>query len=310
MEDLKQQWVKKGLLLKPNKNISWMKSHVSVPVLENLDKDQYRIYFCSRDIKNRNQIGFADFDINFPEQTIKVHNSPVLSIGELGAFDDNGVTPSYIINIKGKKYLYYVGWNKGSTVRMHLYTGLAISEDGGYSFKRYARSPLLERIKIDPLLTATLSILYENNIYRMWYISGDRWFKVGKETFPEYNIKYAESNDGINWSRNGKICINYKDRNEHALARPFVLKENGIYKMWFSFKGENYKIGYAESIDGFEWIRKDEEIFFKKSKYNFDSQMQEYAFIVNHNNKKFMFYNGNEYGKDGIGYAILDGKKS
>ena len=71
----------------------------------------------------------------------------MLGLGELGAFDDNGVTPTWVLNRGKRKYLYYVGWNKGVTVRMHLYVGLAISEDGGKSFKRYSRAPILERVR-------------------------------------------------------------------------------------------------------------------------------------------------------------------
>ena len=28
--------------------------------------------------------------------------------------------------------------------------------------------------------------------------------------------------------------------------------------MWYSYKGANYRIGYAESNDGIDWIRMDE----------------------------------------------------
>ena len=44
---------------------------------------------------------------------------------------------------------------------MHLHVGLAVSSDNGKTFKRYSKSPILERNSIDPFLTATLSILKE-----------------------------------------------------------------------------------------------------------------------------------------------------
>lgn len=296
-------WKKHGLMLRPDRSKSWMRSHVAVPCLEQVRGDRYRMYFCSRDAQNRSQTGYAEFDITNPAKILYLTPKPVLPLGELGAFDDNGVTPTWVLDRGGSKYLYYVGWNRGATVRMHLYVGLAISKDGGKTFKRYSRAPVLERVKEDPLLTATLSILKEGGVYRMWYISGDRWFARGGETFPVYNVKYAESRDAIHWERKGRVCIDYKNKAEHALARPCVLKEDGVYKMWYSHKGADYRIGYAESKDGLRWKRLDDKVGIEPPAKGFDSVMQEYAFVVVHKGRKYMFYNGDEYGKEGIGYA-------
>ena len=45
-----------------------------------------------------------------------IHTSPepILNNGEFSCFDEDGVVPSSIINIRGKKYLYYFGWQKHS----------------------------------------------------------------------------------------------------------------------------------------------------------------------------------------------------
>ena len=301
-----QYWKKIGLILKPIKKIGWMQSHVSVPVLEKIKDQDYKMYFCSRDKKNRNQVGFVTFNIDNITETLKVNPEPILKFGELGTFDDNGVTPTWIENVGKKKFLFYVGWNQGATVRMHLHVGLAISTDNGKTFKRYSRSPILERNNIDPFLTATLSILREKNIYKMWYVSGDGWYKKNNQTFPLYNIKYATSKDCVSWLRRGKICIDYKNGSEHAIARPIVIKDDGIYKMWFSYKGNNYKIGYAESINGIDWNRNDSVVKYKRNSSNYDNIMQEYPFVVNTKNKLFLFYNGNNYGERGICLATLD----
>ena len=132
-----QYWEKNGLILKPTKHFNWMKSHVSVPVVERINDTDYRMYFCSRDKNNRNQIGFVTFNINKINETLKINPEPILTCGELGTFDDNGVTPTWVINVKKKKFLYYVGWNQGTTVRMHLHVGLAISHDDGRTFERF-----------------------------------------------------------------------------------------------------------------------------------------------------------------------------
>ena len=125
---------------------------------------------------------------------------------------------------------------------------------------------------------------------------------------PIYNIKFAESNDGINWVRNGQVCIDFKSRNETALARPCVIYENNIFKMWYSYKDPKigYRIGYAESLDGIKWERLDNEFGMGVSKTGWDSQMVEYSFVFNHKDYKYMLYNGNNYGENGIGYSVLN----
>jgi hypothetical protein len=299
------KWQKHGLILTPAVCPDWAKSHISVPCAENLRGDIFRVYFCARDSENRNQIGYADININAPHKILKVSKQPILGLGPLGSFDDNGVTPTWILKKGSDKYLYYVGWNKGATVRMHLFVGLAISKNGG-KFERFSNAPILERVKNDPFLTATLSIMKEKGVYRMWYISGDSWFRKGDETFPVYNVKYAESKDGIHWKRDGKVCVDYANPEEHALARPCVVKEDGIYKMWLSHKGADYRIGYAESKDGLKWNRMDEKAGISPTPGGFDSKMQEYAFVFTHQGKRHMFYNGDEYGKEGLGYASCE----
>jgi len=279
-----------------------MVTHAMLPFAERMKADIYRIYFSGRDKFNRSLIGCAELNINEPKKILYITERPILCLGKLGCFDDNGVTPSWVINCKGKKYLYYVGWNKGSTVRMHLVAGLAISNDGGKTFKRFSKAPLLERTDMEPysILTAPC-VLLEGGIWKMWYVSGVEWVH---RDLPRYNIKYAESRDGIHWKRDGLVCIDLKFKGENALARPCVLKEDGIYKMWYSYKGKNYRIGYAESPDGLVWERKDDEVGIDVSETGWDSEMIEYAFVFNHNGRKNMLYNGNDYGREGIGLAI------
>jgi len=297
------EWIKKGLIVQATGKLGWMVTHATVPFAENIGEDLCRIYFSGRDRLNRSLIGYAEVNLNEPQNILYITEKPVLGLGALGCFDDNGVTPSWVVDHEGSKYLYYIGWNRGSTVRMSLIAGLAISHDGGKTFTRYSKGPLLERTDMEPLSILTAPcVLIEGDLWRMWYVSGVEW--VHKD-LPRYNIKYAESEDGIHWERKGVVCLDFKSKNENALARPCVIKEDGIYKMWYSYKGESYRIGYAESEDGVTWARKDEEAGIDVSESGWDSQMIEYAFVFKHKDKKYMLYNGNDYGKEGIGLAIM-----
>ena len=68
---------------------------------------------------------------------------------------------------------------------------------------------------------------------------------------------------------------------------------------------EPYKLAYAESADGISWIRKDTELGLSLSPDGWDSQMMAYPAIVFWNDRVYMFYNGNDYGRSGFGYAEL-----
>lgn len=301
LEHGRMEWEKVGLVIRPDRKLWWARSHAMVPVPEQLQGSLYKIYFSSRDKNNRSHIGFAVLDLLKPEQIIDFSSEPVLAPGELGCFDDNGVTPSCIINANGRKLLYYIGWNPGSTVRVHLFGGLAISDDGGATFTRYSRAPILERTRVDPFLNTAPNVVREDGIWRMYYVAGTGW---AHKDLPRYHIKYASSRDGLQWQRDGHVCIDFASAAENALARPWVIKEGGIYKMWFAHKGEAYRIGYAESADGINWQRNDTLAGISVSPAGWDSEMIEYAAVVDYQGRKFMFYNGNNYGFDGIGLAL------
>ena len=60
------------------------------------------------------------------------------------------------------------------------------------------------------------------------------------------------------------------------------------------------------SKDGYNWARKDLQLNLDVSKNGFDNQAIMYASPIKVNNKIFLFYNGNDFGIDGIGLAIRD----
>ena len=78
--------------------------------------------------------------------------------------------------------------------------------------------------------------------------------------------------------------------------------------MWFSYRESvSYKVGYAESENGIDWERDDIKagIFASTSK-GWDSEMVCYPFIFEHKSKRYMLYNGNQYGKTGFGLAVFN----
>ena len=296
-----QNWNKVGLIYDNQ-------SYNALPVGTFIDNHILRIYASSRNNDNISFPFFIDYDL----QIQKVINEKIINIprGELGTFDEHGVMPTSLININNQIFLYYIGWNLATCVPFRNAIGLAISNDGGEKFEKYSKAPILDRSLYDTCFVASNCVYKEDDFYRMYYLSCDKWNYLNGKFIHSYNIKYAESKDAIHWLRNGKVAINFKFDNEYAISVPRVLKEDGVYKMWYSYRGnkeiQTYRIGYAESENGIDWIRKDEEVNLDVSIESWDSEMICYPFIFKYKKNFYMLYNGNEYGKSGIGLATLE----
>jgi hypothetical protein len=309
-------WLKKGIIYKPNGLLEWSKSHAQLPVAEYIENlDVIKIYFSTRDKYSRSLPGYIVVDSNNPKLILEIAEKPILGLGDIGAFDDCGVMPSWITNYDNKKYLYYIGWNVRNTIPYHNSVGLAISNDGGVTFNKFANGPLWDRSYSDPYYSGTSCVIIDKGIWKNWYLSCTEWRIIDGRAEPRYHIKYAESMDGINWIRKGDVAIDYKSDVEAGIVKASVIIEDGIYKMWYSRRNfvnyridtsNSYRIGYAESTDGINWMRKDESVGIDiGNNEDFDSIMIEYPHVLDVKNRKYMFYNGNGFGISGIGYAEL-----
>jgi hypothetical protein len=298
------RWIKRGRIFEPAGQASWIGTHAALPVVDATD-DRCRVYFCSRDPQGRSQIGYGDLALDPSVAFGKLSAEPVLRPGPLGAFDDAGVTTSCLVRLDGRAFLYYTGWSRGVSVPFYLGAGLAISDDGG-EYRRLSYAPLLDRSPVDPYLTASPWVLVEGSVWRMWYVSGTAWEMVNGHPRHNYHIKYAESRDGRDWVRSGIVCLDYAE-NEFAFGRPCVLRDTalGRYRMWYSVRGHAYRLGYAESTDGIVWQRADDRAGLSVSADGWDSDMITYPVVFRDRETLHMLYNGNDYGRTGIGLATL-----
>lgn len=298
------RWTKLGLIFCPDNNHPWMVSHAANPVAEHLGENRFRLNFSCRDVESRSHVGYVELELEAPFRILKVASEPLLAPGEIGAFDDSGVSLSCIRQVGGKKFLYYLGWNLGVTVPWRNAIGLAIYNERSGVYERFSRAPLLDRHDVDPFSLSYPFILEDSTGYRMWYGSNLKW--GGKQEDMAHVIKYAESPDAIHWERKGTVALQFANEREYAMSRPCVIKEGGLYRMWYSYRGSTYRIGYAESKDGLSWVRKDDEAGIDVSASGWDSEMIEYPFVFSHAGRRYMFYNGNGYGRTGVGLAVLE----
>ena len=309
------KWVKQGLIYRPAGRFDWNQSHAQLPIVDATDEARWRIYFATRGADNRSNISYIEVEAGRPEHILYEHDRPLLSFGALGAFDESGLMPVCIVTHEGRKYLYYAGWSLKQTVPYQNAIGLALSTDGGRTFERYAPGPLFGLRPHEPYFTGTMHVLIEQERWRAWYQSCTKWEIIAERAEPFYHLKYAESDDGIDWTRAGVVAIDYKDEGEGGISAATILKEDGLYHMWYSYRratgyredrASSYRIGYAESADGLQWTRKDEAAGITISDEGWDSEMIAYPCVVRYGDKRFMFYNGNGFGRTGIGYAVSE----
>jgi hypothetical protein len=272
--------------------------------VEQLEGARALVYFSSRDERNRARIGRATVDLDSTTPAVQFESEPVVSLGPSGAFDDSGVTGGCLVRSGSAQHLYYSGWSLPGDVPFLFFIGCAVSADGR-NFEKVTNAPVLGRSNVDAFLTASPTILIEGGVWRMWYVSGTGWSSESSPE-PNYLIRYAESMDGLAWRPTGRICIDFSYPGEHAIARPHVIKDGSVYRMWFSHRGEAYRIGYAESNDGLEWSRHDEEAGITTSSAGWDSEMVCYPWVGDIGGSPRMLYNGNGYGRTGIGQAVLE----
>lgn len=300
-------WEKLGRVYVPDGSSDWAVSHAYLPTAFMLDEETIRVYVAFLGRGRVGRVGFVDVAAADPRRVLAVSRMPALDIGEPGAFDDNGVSPTSVVASGGTLRLYYMGWQLGVRVPYLLFAGLAVSEDGGATFTRYSRTPVLDRAEGEHACRSAPTVLPTEGGWRMWYVGGSRWIDIGGKHVPTYNIRHAESADGISWSSPGIVVLDLADDDEYGLGRPFVRGSPGDYQMWYSIRSRSkgYRLGYATSPDGLVWTRNDGSVGIDVSESGWDSEMICFACVQETKYGVYMFYNGNNHGETGFGAAVL-----
>lgn len=307
------KWVKQGRIfnLEP---AGYRTTHCQVPT-PYVMADRVRLYYAGRDTAGRSYPAYVDLDRRDLSSVLGYRDRPVMPHGAPGTFDSDGIMPGTIVEQGSELWMYYTGWNeKSRTARYHNAVGLAVSRDGGKTFLQKHQGPVVDRTKDLPGLAVTPFVL-RDNWWRMWYISGVNWKKVGDKYEPVYVIRYAESMNGQDWKLEHDVCVAPQGEAE-AFSNPSVIREDDMYRMWYCYRGSEdyrdgknaYRIGYAYSRNGKNFIRADEQggLDVSADPSAFDSTMTCYPYVIDLDGRRVMFYNGNGFGQSGIGYAVWE----
>ena len=281
--------------------------------------DRIRVYFSTREVdytgKFLSHVQYVEYDHDF-KKIIDYSKHEVISLGELGTFDEHGIFPLSPTPVGDKIYGYTNGISRRTSVDVESGAGFAVSEDGGKTFQKPGAGPMLSASLYEPFLVGDPFVRVFNGKFHVFYLFGKKWSEATEDHAPErvYKIGHAVSDDGINdWQRLGGIIPDKIDENE-CQALPTVLEMNGRYHMYFCYrsmvgfrteKGSGYQVGYAYSDDLVTWTRDDEAAGITLSADGWDSEMMCYPNIFESNGEVYLLYNGNNFGRNGFGVARL-----
>lgn len=319
------KWIKRGKLFSPQDHqlFGGCLDYAQSPQALELE-DRVRIYFSTRNFEDTekgrmflSKTAYVDFTKDLSE-LLAVSNHEVLPLGELGTFDEHGIFPISPVRIEGKIYAYTCGWSRRKSVPVETSTGLVVSHDRGKTFQRLGLGPVFSSSVYEPVLVGDSFVRKFEDHYHMFYIYGQRWKEATKYEPPArvYKIAEAKSTDGLSWSRNKSETNLIPDHlnEDECQALPSVLKFGGRYHMIFCYRyatdfrtniERGYRLGYAYSDDLVSWVRDEADYGLTKSSIGWDKEMMCYPHLFSVNEKVYLLYNGNEFGKYGFGFAEL-----
>lgn len=305
---LKGQWQKKGCIIKPEKIAPWWQSHAMAPTAVEFPSGIIRIYMGGWDAGGISRIGYIDVSADDPFDIRHISKTPVLDIGRPGTFDENGVFPGHAVMLEGAVHLYYTGFQLGHKVRHYNFGGLATSKDGK-DFLRVSQAPILDRADEGLSVRAGQSVFCEDGIFHSCYSAGSKWEEVGGKQRPCYDVFYQRSDNSRCFGSHGTCIVACDKTKEHGLGRPQLLKWDGAYLVCYTRRmcDMRYHMGCAVSNDLKHWQREDQWLAIGHgAPGSFDSDMVYFpSLLQTRAGKVYLFYSGNDFGKEGLGVAQL-----
>jgi len=316
------KWRKAGRIFDPSQHVLPNGCAAFAQAPQALPCDDFvRVYFSTRALDERNgkylsHVAFVDFSSDL-RSIVRVADRTVIPLGDRGAFDEHGIFPMNVLRHGDAIYGYTCGWSRRTSVSVETAVGLAISRDGGLTFQRVGAGPVLAASLHEPFLVGDACVKSVGGEFHAWYIFGTRWRRDRRGGTPErtYKIGHAVSRDGVSWSREeARQIVDDRLGPDESQALPTVLRLGARYHMFFCYRQSSdfrtnrdrgYRIGHAWSDDLVRWTRDDDGAI-DGTPGEWDSDMQCYPNVFEHQGRVHMLYNGNEFGRHGFGLATLE----
>lgn len=183
---------------------------------------------------------------------------------QAGIFDSVFAIDACVLKDGSTYKCWYTGWNGqiehtggGLSRKINFRIGYATSPNG-LSWTKSAGTAGAGSVlglggvdEPDAYGVADPCVLKENGTYRMWYAGydGNSW-----------QIHYATSIDGVNWTKEGVVLSpgNRGELDELGIQNPVVITRAGQYELWYqgqSTSSPHYHVMRAVSPDGISWSK-------------------------------------------------------
>jgi len=235
-------WVRSDMPIIKYDSTRWDNYHSTNPFVL-FDNSKYKIWYTGNGGPGwKIGYGTSDNGINWPSSSLQIN--PIL---DLSGWEQH-ITQAVVLHENS----IYKGWYSaltGATAKL----GYATSDDGMTNWSR--NPPIFAGVtgKWDERVTDRgLSIVKVGSIYHLWYAASN--------SDVNWRIGYATSPDGINWTRYSDTPVISKTEPSWEydnMMYPFVLYEDGKFKMWYGTgTGDSCtRYAYAESTNGYEWTK-------------------------------------------------------
>lgn len=149
----------------------------------------------------------------------------------------------------------------------------------------------------DSMYPRYATVIFDSGQYKMWY--------SGRNISSYYRIMYANSTDGISWTKNG-IAIDLGGTSEYDTTdayTPGVVKTDE-YEMWYTgFNGDGYWLLYANSSDGVVWNKHPAPLLHKETDLRYCRGRIAFSSVSYDGNEYNMWYSGFDGSKHRLLYA-------
>lgn len=262
------------------------------------DDGRYRMDFSWR-YKKALAVSFSDDGINWTYPQITLEHNP-----ESGWEDD--INRNCVLKIDGKYKMWYTGQARGFS-----FIGYAESDDGIHFTRPLSEPVLISERAWEGFSVMNPCVLYENGLYRMWYAAG--------ETYEPNVLAYAESTDGINWTKS-KInpiftCDKENVYEQDRVGGCQVIKTEDMGYVMFYIGYENIdkaQICIARSDNGItQWEKSPANPIVAPEEGMWDADAcYKPSFLWNEEENKWMlWYNGRNKIDEFVGYVYKEGRE-
>ena len=233
----------------PSKSGAWDSWTNGVSIVPTADGQTYRMYYAG----NKGEgIGFAEAAVADPVTWREHPASPVLT-PRSDNWEGNLINQPRVVKVTETHWrMYYTGWGfQGPGTAWAL--GLAESFDGGTTWQRHGDQPILDRgdASSPDGAGACVPMAAPRSVAgMMWYTAG----QINDKGHQNIHLCLATSADGLHWDKhpgNPVLTDDFADGAARSVtSRCYVRHDDGVFRMWYSFAKPDYRIHYAESLDG------------------------------------------------------------